>query len=350
MADPSATPFPPFPPVPIGPAVFTGFCFDILHETVGSSNVMIWDVVLLVPNCLVLLFLLSRLKVSRARLRSTQSLIISAFYYLQWGICLFSVLRTGLHMGLPSQSTLNDVLWLIIRFLILSLEVSVVVFGLVFGHIVNSRLSIKLTLFFTLLIALTYTTTQGILEFTQAWSTSSGADPELHWNIYAHGGMIFLFSSSVFFSVVYFLVVMLPFTPLRNRWPMPAKKSFYVYASVLCLVNTIQSIGSCLVFYQYFEGFCLVDISTFLYFSLFPALVHFIFLRDFFAVRQTDNMFYNEAIIDDADSYTPGYGANYVTGYAAYGSSSYANASTNSYPAYRYDALDSREQVFTGMN
>lgn len=298
---------------------------------------MIWDLALLIPNALFFLFLVIKWRAFTARLKSTQSLIISAFYYLQWGICTFAVLRAALHMGLPDQSTLNSILWLVIRFLILMLEVSVVVFGLVFGHIVNSKLSIRLTLFLTLFISLTYTTTQGALEFTQEWETSTG---QQHWDIYAHGGMIFLFSSSTFLAAVYLIIVLLPITPLRSRWPMPAKKSFYVYASFLCLVNMVQSIGSALVFYEHKEGFCMVDTSTLLYFTLFSPLVHYVFLKDFFSIKLPDTLFYNEAIIDDGNEYVPNMG--FSGGYSSY-------ATYGNYSSYRYESLP-RDDGFSGVN
>eukprot|EP01137_Pigoraptor_chileana_P000141 Opistho-2@35810 len=294
-ASPSGAPFPSF--IPIEEIDFDGMvCFDALRKTFGHTEILVWDVVIFGPNALFFIFLLLGVKVARMKLRSMTSLITSTFYMLIWLICLTSLSRTVMHIALPSQDTVDQLLWLLVRFLILMLEVCVLVFGLLFGNIVNTRRGKKITLAVTTLISLAYAVIQGVLEFETNWTLSHHHS---HWDMYAHGGMIFLFVTSAIFTLVYLSIVIMPYTPLQHKWPLPVKRSFYAYAFFLCVVNLLQAIGSALVFYEYIAGLCLVDLTTLVYFCFFAPMVYFIFLRDFFALRLSDILFYNEMAVDN---------------------------------------------------
>jgi len=78
-----------------------------------------------------------------------------------------------------------------------------------------------------------------------------------------------------------------------------AKKSFYVYAFLLSVLNLIQAIGSALFFGQHIEGLCAVDITTYLYFTLFTPLVYWTFLAQFFSSTQSVIMFSYKPQLDD---------------------------------------------------
>ncbi|CAI9621187.1 unnamed protein product, partial [Staurois parvus] len=103
-----------------------------------------------------------------------------------------------------------------------------------------------------------YSVTQGTLEILYPDSHLSAQD----FNIYGHGGRHFWLASSCFFFLVYTLVSILPKTPLKDRISLPSRKSFYIYAIS--------------------NGLCLVDVTTFLYFSLFAPLMYAAFLKGFF--------------------------------------------------------------------
>ncbi|XP_030357438.1 transmembrane protein adipocyte-associated 1 isoform X4 [Strigops habroptila] len=102
------------------------------------------------------------------------------------------------------------------------------------------------------------------------------------FNIYGHGGRHFWLASSCFFFLVYSLVVILPKTPLKDRISLPSRKSFYVYAGILALLNLVQGLGSALLCVDIIEGLCCVDATTFLYFSFFAPLIYVAFLKGFF--------------------------------------------------------------------
>ncbi|XP_021108083.1 transmembrane protein adipocyte-associated 1 isoform X4 [Heterocephalus glaber] len=121
---------------------------------------------------------------------------------------------------------------------------------------------------------------QGTLEILYPDAHLSAED----FNIYGHGGRQFWLVSSCFFFLVYSLVVVLPKTPLKERISLPSRRSFYVYAGILALLNLVQGLGSALLCANIIEGLCCVDATTFLYFSFFAfaPLIYVAFLRSFF--------------------------------------------------------------------
>ncbi|XP_029098719.1 transmembrane protein adipocyte-associated 1 isoform X3 [Monodon monoceros] len=226
-------------------------CLLLLYEDIGTSRVRYWDLLLLIPNVLFFIFLLWKLPFARAKIRVTSSPIFITFYIL--------------------------ILWEITRFFLLAIELSVVILGLAFGHL-ESKSSIKRVLAITTVLALAYSVTQGTLEILYPDAHLSAED----FNIYGHGGRQFWLVSSCFFFLVYSLVVVLPKTPLKERISLPSRRSFYVYAGILALLNLLQGLGSALLCADVIEGLCCVDATTFLYFSFFAPLIYVAFLRGFF--------------------------------------------------------------------
>uniref|UniRef100_A0ABI7WTN1 Integral membrane protein GPR175 n=1 Tax=Felis catus TaxID=9685 RepID=A0ABI7WTN1_FELCA len=145
------------------------------------------------------------------------------------------------------------------------------------GHL-ESKSSIKRVLAITTVLSLAYSVTQGTLEILYPDAHLSAED----FNIYGHGGRQFWLVSSCFFFLVYTLVVVLPKTPLKERISLPSRRSFYVYAGILALLNLLQGLGSALLCADIIEGLCCVDATTFLYFSFFAPLIYVAFLRGFF--------------------------------------------------------------------
>jgi len=92
---------------------------------------------------------------------------------------------------------------------------------------------------------------------------------------------------------------MLPWTPCRHRIPLPAKQSFYMYAFTLSILNLIQAIGSFLFYLKRIEGLCIVDVTTYIYFTLFTPFVYWTFLSDFFSTTQSVIMFSYKPQVDE---------------------------------------------------
>ncbi|XP_070276845.1 transmembrane protein adipocyte-associated 1 isoform X2 [Myotis yumanensis] len=195
-------------------------------------------------------------------------------------VALVGIARAVVSMTVSTSdaATVADkILWEITRFFLLAIELSVVILGLAFGHL-ESKSSIKRVLAITTVLSLAYSVTQGTLEILYPDAHLSAED----FNIYGHGGRHFWLVSSCFFFLVYSLVVVLPKTPLKDRISLPSRRSFYVYAGILALLNLLQGLGSALLCADIIEGLCCVDATTFLYFSFFAPLIYVAFLRGFF--------------------------------------------------------------------
>jgi len=275
-------------------------CKVVLYMEIPNTRIQVWDVVMLVPNIIFLIFLAARFNRARLKLRATSSPIFMAFYGLVITNVLISLLRCIVSMFVDAAAVvggyIDTVLWVTVRFFLLSTEISVVIFGLAFGHL-DSRSSIRYVLVATSLISLAFSTSQGALEILKPDDSFKvhGKD----FSLFGHGGMMFWFVSSICFTVIYLCILILPWTRLRERLALPTKKSFYVYIVLLVLLNLSQSIGSGLLMYSISEGLCVVDITTYLYFTLFTPLVYHTFLSEFFGVSQPSIMFSYKAQVDD---------------------------------------------------
>ncbi|KAK6176750.1 hypothetical protein SNE40_014990 [Patella caerulea] len=281
------------------------FCQWILYDDIANSRVRVWDLIILVPNAVFAIFLLYRLRSAATKLQNSNSPIFKAFYGLVFVVAGISILRCVVAMTVNASVLAGDVadkvIWLVLRFFLLATELSVVTFGLLFGHL-ESHASIRRVLIVTSLIALAYSCTQGSLEFIHPdpkFRVKIQANGTDNYDIFAHGGMIFWFSSSFFFFVVYSVIFILPWTGIKKRLALPSKTSFYYYCLALAILNLTQAIGSALIYYSVDNGRCVVDITTYLYFTIYDPMVYVTFLREFFSVTQPSILFSYKHQVDD---------------------------------------------------
>lgn len=98
----------------------------------------IWDLIILIPNALFVLFLVVRFNKAQLKLRATSSPIFLTFYTLVWGNVIISLVRCAVSMtvnaAVPLGGLVDKVLWVMVRFFLLATEMSVVIFGLAFGE------------------------------------------------------------------------------------------------------------------------------------------------------------------------------------------------------------------------
>ncbi|KAI8420186.1 hypothetical protein MSG28_008738 [Choristoneura fumiferana] len=248
------------------------FCKHILYYKINNSRVRIWDLIILIPNALFVLFLLVRFNKAQLKLRATSSPIFLTFYSLVWGNVIISLVRCAVAMtvtaSMPLGGQVDKVLWVTVKFFLLATEMSVVIFGLAFGHM-DSRSSIRYVLLATSFISLAFTITQGTLELIKD-DNDTLID---HADLFEHGGVLFWFISSIVFALIYFLILVLPWTPLREYLALPTKLSFYLYILLLALLDMTQAVGAGLLLWGPFpSGLCVVDVTTWLYFSLYTPL------------------------------------------------------------------------------
>lgn len=279
------------------------FCLQILYKDISGSRVGIWDLSILIPNVLFMLFLLWRFKTAIVKLRNSNSPIYLVFYALVVVVVCISILRCIVSMTVNASMEVGDdadkILWLILRFFLLTTELSLVIFGFAFGHL-DSRTSIQRVLLVTSAIALIYSTTQGVLEFHPPSNTIFNDHSKRDYDLFGHGGMEFWFTSSMFFFLVYSVITVLPYTKFSHRLPLPAKRSFYYYCGLLAFLNCLQALGSALLYYEYTSGLCIVDMTTYLYFSFFDPLVYGTFLEEHFVTVSPSIPFSYRPQLDEA--------------------------------------------------
>ncbi|XP_032827487.1 transmembrane protein adipocyte-associated 1 [Petromyzon marinus] len=275
-------------------------CLYILYEDIGESRVRVWDVILLIPNALFFLFLTWKFRSVQLKLRASASPIFTTFYLLVLLVAVVGIVRAIVSMTVStstSATVADKILWEISRFFLLATELSVVIFGLAFGHL-DSRASVKRVLATTTVLALVYSLTQGALEilYPDGHYYLSAED----FNIYGHGGRHFWLASSCFFFLIYSVIVILPRTPIRHKISLPSRQSFYWYSAFLSVLNLVQGVGSALLVANVTAGLCLVDVTTFLYFTAFAPLLYLTFLRGVFGAEPTI-LFSYKSQVDDGD-------------------------------------------------
>ncbi|NP_001339935.1 transmembrane protein adipocyte-associated 1 isoform 3 [Homo sapiens] len=150
-------------PPPLAPNISVPHrCLLLLYEDIGTSRVRYWDLLLLIPNVLFLIFLLWKLPSARAKIRITSSPIFITFYILVFVVALVGIARAVVSMTVSTSNaaTVADkILWEITRFFLLAIELSVIILGLAFGHL-ESKSSIKRVLAITTVLSLAYSVTQ----------------------------------------------------------------------------------------------------------------------------------------------------------------------------------------------
>lgn len=286
----------------------------MLYSEMGSSRIRWWDFMIFLPNLAFGLFLLLRFQVTRAKLlgpghqngssQRSPSPIMLTFYILIVMCVITSLLRSIISMALDS-TTLNGeatdkLFWILDRFFLLSTEISVIVFGLAFGHL-DSRTSIKRVLLVTSFISLVYSSIQGSLELTSPDERYYIHDPTRTSDIalFSHGGTVFWSITCIIFSIIYFFISILPLVSsqssttfslcllinIRTRLTLPSKKSFYIYSFVLSLLNLVQAVGSIMFYHDIVNGLCLINMTTFTYFSFFIPFIYYSFLSDYFRIN-----------------------------------------------------------------
>ncbi|XP_050521237.1 transmembrane protein adipocyte-associated 1 homolog [Daktulosphaira vitifoliae] len=275
-------------------------CKLILYLEIPTIKIRVWDVAILIPNLIFMAYLGTKISQARLKLRAANSPIFLTFYCLVFFNVIMSILRCLISMTLNfsnvTADTINITLWVLVKCFFLATEMSVVVFALAFGHM-ESRNSIRYVLITTSLISLVYSASQGALEIFMPDSIFRITSKDL--NLFGHGGVIFWLISSVIFTMLYLLILVMPLTSLREKLPLPVNRSFYFYVLILALLNGIGSIGCTFLLIKITEGLCIVDITTFLYFTLLTPLVYITFLSTFFSVSQSSIMFSYKAQNDD---------------------------------------------------
>jgi hypothetical protein len=216
-------------------------CVTTLIYTINGSRVRVYDLVLVFCNVLFLLVLLARMAPTIKKLIHSFPLF-KILYSMVFVIPIMTVIHGIISMAVGYGNIASKVTQVLVRGSILMTEICVVVFGLFFRAYADQLMKLCFTVFTILVVAIMFTLAEGISELLNVDKKLVCHDLEL----FTHGGMVFLFSTSVIFATVYFLIYLMYLLNLSKRWNFPSKKSFYRYALVLSFINILQAIGSML--------------------------------------------------------------------------------------------------------
>ncbi|KAH7641282.1 hypothetical protein HUG17_4326 [Dermatophagoides farinae] len=268
------------------------FCKVILYKEINDTSIHIWDLIIFIPNILFLLYMIWHSQSAKDRVRQLKNFPILRNFYIFIYLCIIissirCIISSLMKVHTFGGDLTDKIFWVIVRFFLLSTEISVLVFGLFAGHL-DVRQSIRRILTITLMLSLIYSICQGSFEIIAP--DSSFYIHSKSYYLFGHGGMIFWFGTCFLSFIIYLIVVLLPWSPCRHRLLLPTKKSFYFYAATLSTLNLIQAIGALLFYLNVPEGLCIVDATTYLYFTFFTPLVYFIFLSPFLAASTTNQV------------------------------------------------------------
>ncbi|CAI5448807.1 unnamed protein product [Caenorhabditis angaria] len=241
--------------------VIRGFCQDVFSYRIPGFEIRYWDAAILLPNLLFLLFLFFKCQNVINRCQKGNSPVFRAFFLLVYISTLVNVIRSVYSMTItmtnnPLEESLNQTLWIIIKFFYLTAEFSALTFALLFGHLDNGR-SILIALLVTLVLSIPHTTAQLLIEMKLV-NISWIENPYLEVDV----GQIFWILSSTLIALAYFIVLCLPLICCQKYTKLPSKLSFFIYCMMMILLNLFQAFGATLILFKSSDGLCFVGLST----------------------------------------------------------------------------------------
>ena len=186
-------------------------CKKILFASIFGGGLRAWDLLILIPTAAFLLFLVLRFRHARQKLGATNSPIFRAFYALVFVAASVGVVRALVSMTVsvadPLGSEADKTLWILLRFILLSTEMSVLIFGLAAGHLESRASVIRRVVVATAVSAGLFSFVQAVLEFGYPDSdfrvevkSPDAAGSSSSIDLYGHGGSVFWLVSSLGFD------------------------------------------------------------------------------------------------------------------------------------------------------
>lgn len=293
-------------------------CCTVLSSKIGS--VRKWDFFLLLPQILLLVFFTIKKFFKASSNTQSQNSSVSSqthiYKRLIWWTVLISFVRAILSMVLSSFATitgwvaffafLDKVLWCLMTGTLWLCELLVLDFGLSCN--VN-----KLILRVVAMLILA----QLVLEMVINDSRYATGNSDTDKIAFEHGHSIFWMVTSTVMCVFYTLVILLPKVPkvadLLQSPPLnitiPTRHSFYVYCTTLAIVYWMMTVGTFLmVFNALPAGFCLTDISSYMYYSFYALLLYRLLLSSVIQGENDDaeeSRYLNQSSNDTHARYRP---------------------------------------------
>ncbi|XP_022249288.1 transmembrane protein adipocyte-associated 1-like isoform X2 [Limulus polyphemus] len=217
------------------------FCRRLLYYKLGNTRVQAWDLALFIPNVLFLVFLVLRINQARRRFKESNIPVLYTVYHLVFLSVCINIVRCMVSMIIDSTS-----------------------------HAWN----------------LADETTLELMKPEELFYI-----PDENYKLFSHGGLVFWFVSSVLFFLVYTVILILKWTPVGRKLPLPAKQHFYWYTLFLSLMNFFQAVGCGLFYNKLYNGLCVLNGTTYVYFTCFIPFIYQAFLGRFFSSLEPSIIF-----------------------------------------------------------
>ena len=252
-------------------------CKLVLHAGIGGSRLRVWDVIILGPNVVFLLFLLYQQPKTRSRLLGAQSPVLKTLHRhvvtLSFTAALRSFLAIILNLSNPVHDVTNSIIWQFSAFIFLSLELEIGVLVVTENKIRDYR---KCLTSACCLVSLVVTGLQLYYEVVTPYYgltvLSSG------YQLWGAGGPVFSAALAGSLAAFSLLLLVLSSGLSSGLHVQPTSKRSVVYLTSLAASHSISCLGSTLLSHHVNCGLCLNSLTTFLHYTAYPLLVYVCFL------------------------------------------------------------------------
>ncbi|KAI6202349.1 UPF0359 membrane protein [Aphelenchoides besseyi] len=284
-------------------------CRQVLVQKVPTLGFRYWDLFIFTLNLLFFVFLLFKCGNMRRKLKhSGGSTMFRNFFVLVYITTILNIIRSGISVTLTMtdqiEQLMEHVIWLSLKVSLLGAELCILIFGLLFGQSDNTR-GILCAFLFAAFLAILHTACQSLIDFKIIDQYLSVDAIQL----YSYSGLNFWMLSSIFFAIVYLLACFIPLVCCQRRPCVFHRCSFFFYCSLMATLNLAQAFAALLITMDCDDGICLADFVTLFYFTFFPPLVYFTFLRGSTRSKQSRGLFsyrtHKNDLATEANGYYP---------------------------------------------
>ena len=279
-------------------------CKAILHVHIGSSNLRVWDILLLVPNIGFLMFLFFRLSSIRMRLRTTNSNVISMMYSMMVALSLTSAFRCFiaiiLYLSNPVHDITDSLIWQCCHMIYLTVELTNGVLAMTGGR--RDTLShCRMVVTMCGLVSLVMCSVQLYMELSQPYYgfiiLKNG------YRIYGQGGPVFVAVKSFLMVLFYFSMFIVRISAAKHDALISPGFRYYTYIMIMMCLHILSCVGDAMLSVQYNSGLCLDNMSKYFYFSFLAPVTYICFLQSHFSTNQSSFQFSYRSQMDEEDEY-----------------------------------------------
>ena len=281
-------------------------CKAILHSHIGDSNLRVWDILILTPNIVFIMFLFFRLSSIRMKLRTTNSHVLRMIHSLVVSLSLTSAFRCFtailLYLVNPVHDVTDTLIWQTAHLIFLASELIIGILVMTGGKVENDTVShCKRVMVLAAIIAVVISSVQLYLELHQPYYGYLVLATNYH--MFGFGGPVFLAIISFMMILFYFAMFVVGISSARLDTFSPSGYRYFLYSLARLMSYAMATIGGAMLSVKINSGMCLINLATYCYFVTFAPLVYFCFLQPHFSTSQSSFQFSYRSHLDEEDEY-----------------------------------------------